>query len=142
MSISVEKKRTYDQEYYSRNREKKCKYAKEFRASRTPEEREKNLSYNRKYNKEHAQEKAAQNRKYIERRKAWLLDYKKTHPCEECGEAHPACIDFHHLNPENKKFAISDNGRGKCLETLKKEIAKCRPLCANCHRKFEWEENK
>ncbi len=78
------------------------------------------------------------NRGYIERRKTWLLEYKKTHPCEKYGESHPACIDFHHRNPVNKKFAISDNSRGKCLETLKKEIEKCKVLCANCHRKLEW----
>lgn len=140
MSISVEKKREYDHEYYLRNQEKRKKTSKEWREN--PENRKKALVYFRNYNLAHTEERAIQNRGYIEKRKAWLFEYKKTHPCEECGESHPACIDFHHRNPENKKFAISDNGRGKCLETLKKEIAKCKVLCANCHRKFEWEENR
>lgn len=142
MSISIEKKREYDHAYYLRNREKKCRATKEWRAARSPEEREKDLAYKRKYDKEHAQEIATRNREYMEKRKIWLLDYKKTHPCGECGESHPACIDFHHRNPEDKKFSISDNGKGKSLETLKKEIAKCRILCTNCHRKFHWGNSK
>lgn len=27
-------------------------------------------------------------------------------PCIVCGESEPVCIDFHHINPEEKEFTI------------------------------------
>lgn len=54
--------------------------------------------------------------------------------CTRCPENHPACLDFHHLDPTIKEFSISGQ-RGCSLETLQAEIAKCIVLCANCHRK-------
>lgn len=141
MNISIEKKREYDHEYHLKNREKKCRVTKEWRVARDSEQREKDLAYNCKYNKEHASEKAAHNRNRMERRKAWILEYKKTHSCK-CGESHPACIDFHHRNPKDKKFEISDNTKGRSLKTLKEEVAKCIVLCANCHRKLHWGNGK
>ncbi len=79
----------------------------------------------------------ARMRKRLEEQKTWLLEYKKTHPCEKCGESHVACINFHHRNPKNKKFYISARSR-RGFGTLKKEITKCQVLCANCHRKLHW----
>ncbi len=47
------------------------------------------------------------------------------------------CLDFDHLNREEKSFIISSaiNMR-KSIEEVEKEIKKCRVLCCNCH-KFE-----
>lgn len=62
------------------------------------------------------------------------LLYSLKKPCIICGEAEPVCIDFHHINPEDKEFTIGKcRGRGK--EWLIKEISKCVCLCSNCHRK-------
>jgi 5-methylcytosine-specific restriction endonuclease McrA len=71
--------------------------------------------------------------------KLWLKEYKKTLKCEECGENHPACLDFHHINPKEKKFAIGRIKDFLSWRGLKEEIAKCRVLCANCHRKKHYE---
>lgn len=55
-------------------------------------------------------------------------------PCIVCGEAEPVCIDFHHINPEDKEFTVGKyRSRGK--EWLIREISKCVCLCSNCHRK-------
>lgn len=57
--------------------------------------------------------------------------------CAICGgEFEDCCYDFHHLDPLQKEFAISDsntNGARSWLH-LRDEIKKCALLCANCHR--------
>ncbi len=70
----------------------------------------------------------------------WLKEYKKTLCCPECGETHPACLEFHHLNPQDKRLTIGRQERRISMKALKDEIAKCRILCANCHRKEHWNQ--
>jgi hypothetical protein len=43
--------------------------------------------------------------------------------------------DFHHINPDEKRFAISRawSANGLLLE----EIQKCVLVCSNCHRQVE-----
>src|SRR5260221_3707871 len=54
--------------------------------------------------------------------------------CVDCGERHPAALQFHHLNAEDKQFNIADAVRnGISLDRIKKEISKYIVLCANCH---------
>lgn len=60
--------------------------------------------------------------------------------CEICG--YDKCIDaltFHHINPEEKSFGIS-NGNIKNLSALKKEADKCILLCANCHAEIHYKK--
>ena len=73
-----------------------------------------------------------------EKHKIWLADYKKTLSCETCGENHPACLDFHHIDPSLKEDSINRIKQRYSLEYLKKEIEKCKVLCSNCHRKLHW----
>ena len=63
--------------------------------------------------------------------------YKKTLFCKKCGEKRFYLLDFHHRNPEEKEFTISDRTRTS-LDKLKKEIEKCDILCANCHREWHY----
>lgn len=58
--------------------------------------------------------------------------------CSICGETHPATLDFHHRNPNEKEINISNAARSYGEERLKKEIDKCDVLCSNCHRKLHW----
>ena len=63
----------------------------------------------------------------------WLGEIKQQTGCEICGyNEHPHALQFDHIDPKEKKFSI---GTFRCCsrETLLKEIAKCRVLCANCH---------
>jgi hypothetical protein len=56
-----------------------------------------------------------------------------------CGESHPATLDFHHRDPNEKDFLLSSaarNGWGK--ERILREIEKCDVICSNCHRKEHW----
>lgn len=77
-----------------------------------------------KYRKESARRQKEQT--------AWLQSLKKE--CIICGEKEPICLDFHHINPEEKSFTIAKHqSLGK--EKLLAEIKKCVCLCSNCHRK-------
>ena len=50
-----------------------------------------------------------------------------------CGYAgSPAAFDFHHPDPREKDFAISD--RMSSWAKIKPELDKCFLLCARCHR--------
>ena len=81
-------------------------------------------------------------RKRAEMRR-WFIDHKATLRCERCGENHPATLDFHHVIPGTKLAEVSvmvskvpRYSKARILE----EMAKCRILCANCHRKEHWDE--
>lgn len=70
----------------------------------------------------------------------WFAEYKRTISCSKCGESNPVCLDFHHVDPTNKRTgrlslggAIRTKGWG--LKRIQEEISKCIVLCANCHRK-------
>lgn len=55
--------------------------------------------------------------------------------CEECN--YDRCIDaleFHHTDPAEKDFSISQKGYTRSWTRVTEELDKCVMLCANCHR--------
>lgn len=75
-----------------------------------------------------------------EKGRAEWAAFKATLSCKQCGENHPATLDFHHVVrlPENKKvFRLIGSG---LFAQAKEEIKKCMVLCANCHRKLHHQE--
>lgn len=61
------------------------------------------------------------------------VDYKGGH-CEVCG--YNKCLSaltFHHRNPNEKDFGISDLMSYVNWDRIKKELNKCHLLCLNCH---------
>lgn len=56
--------------------------------------------------------------------------------CLRCGENDTRCLDYHHQDPTEKRFAIASEYKNYSIQTLKEEINKCIVLCANCHRKL------
>jgi hypothetical protein len=82
--------------------------------------------------------KLAVRKRKLEIRK-WFDEYKSQLKCERCSEAHPACLEFHHREPDVKEIVISKAlDWGWSIERILSEIAKCDVLCANCHRKQHW----
>lgn len=69
----------------------------------------------------------------------WWKNYKSQFSCVRCGEKHPACIQFHHPN-DDKDENVSRLAVNSSKKRLLEEIAKCIPLCANCHFKEHWHE--
>lgn len=65
-----------------------------------------------------------------------VWEYKKTHPCVDCGEPDPIVLDFDHRDPKKKKFTIGNlTGFRVTIKELQDEIAKCDIRCSNCHRR-------
>lgn len=73
---------------------------------------------------------------------AIIYEWKKQGCCV-CGELAVCCIDAHHKNQKEKEHNIGHLVYGaKALEAIPKELAKCIPICANCHRKYHAGEDQ
>jgi len=105
---------------------------------------QKNKEKRREYNRIYCRNRYINNKEYylsrvkkrIKLLTKWYRDYKSTLKCNRCPENDPICLDFHHK--EGKKEVIISRMiyvKGWSIEHMKKEIAKCEVLCANCHRK-------
>lgn len=58
--------------------------------------------------------------------------------CCICGyDRHFGALEFHHVDPREKRFQISWNGVTQSLEILRREAKKCVLLCSNCHAEIE-----
>jgi len=58
--------------------------------------------------------------------------------CILCGyRKYIGALDFHHIDPKKKSFALSVKGLSYARETLQKEAQKCALVCKNCHAEIE-----
>ena len=48
-----------------------------------------------------------------------------------------AALEFHHLDPLEKRLEINAKGTSLALDTLRAEARKCVLLCSNCHAEVE-----
>ena len=86
-----------------------------------------------KRNKEHEKSRIHERRRQLNE---WVKSCKVARGCSRCPEKHFACLDWHHLNSDDKEIGIQRavrNGYGR--ERLQQEMDKCIVLCSNCHRK-------
>lgn len=65
----------------------------------------------------------------------FLADYKRTHPCVDCGEDDPIVLDFDHVKGKKKMSLCQMKSAGMSLRLIEEEIAKCEVRCSNCHRR-------
>lgn len=56
----------------------------------------------------------------------------QNHLCMWKGEYNTSMLDFHHLEPQKKRFQIS-LGLNRSTPVLAEEVNKCVVLCRNCH---------
>jgi hypothetical protein len=97
------------------------------------------MNASRKHYLKNKKNRLADNKARRERNATWFKEYKRTKSCLYCGESHPACIDFHHRDPSEKEINPSNMlSQGWSPERMLKELMKCDPVCANCHRKLHW----
>ena len=118
------------------NRKKKSEYMKEYYQRKKETIKE----YQRKHRVANKDEINRREREINNGRVAWLWQLKSTLSCIQCGEQHPACLDFHHRSSEVKKGTIGKLINHATLAVVIEEIKKCDVLCANCHRKLHWQQ--
>ena len=139
------RRREYAKRYYQKNREKVLEYQKAHAKKRReadPDgvraaERERQYKWRQadgsreKYLaglKQRRDRKVAVAREYVR-------ELKEASPCMDCGQKFPfMCMDFDHVSDDKQYSVGSLVGSGASLDLLKKEIAKCELVCANCHR--------
>jgi len=78
---------------------------------------------------------------YLRAKRVELMEFtnsiKADVGCLYCGEKEPSCLDFHHVDREDKSAGVSRLVSGCCsVDRIFSEIEKCVVACANCHRKF------
>lgn len=58
--------------------------------------------------------------------------------CRLCGyDRYLGALQFHHVDPSQKRIGLAYKGTALALSTLRAEAAKCVLLCANCHAEVE-----
>ena len=106
-------------------------------AKRAKAWRDINGDYNRARKNEHYEQNKERLLKGFRDRRIKLKDQGIEYlggKCADCGGVFPReAFDFHHLDPKQKEFQLSDLLVGK-WENAKKELDKCVLLCANDHR--------
>lgn len=82
-----------------------------------------------KNNKEYYKAKTLAQRKEI----VSITREAKNVPCKDCKQMYPYYVmDFDHL--VDKSFDIARAWTSKWILQILKELQKCEPVCANCHR--------
>lgn len=73
--------------------------------------------------------------------KGMAVDYKGG-CCVRCGyDKSVWALEFHHIDPTQKDFAISSSGHCKSWDKVKCELDKCILVCSNCHSEIHEELN-
>ena len=79
--------------------------------------------------------------KIIRVRKRRVIHNLKINGCAICG--YNKCdnaLDFHHTNPQDKKFGINICNMGFAEKRIAEELNKCILLCKNCHYEIHTKE--
>ena len=110
-----EKKRAYEREYYKHHKEQKTLSCKKYYHAHIEQRRKQKRSYRGKHKK--------------------LMHKIKINGCAICGyDKCDACLDFHHVNPKDKKFGVSSVNMER--RNFVEELSKCVLLCKNCHHEM------
>ncbi len=64
-----------------------------------------------------------------------IVEIKSSTGCLICSEREPCCLEFHHLDPNEKEFEVAKNP-SRSWENIESEMKKCIVVCSNCHRKI------
>ena len=79
-------------------------------------------------------------KKQNEKCSLYIDHYKAEKGCIKCKEKRYWVLDFHHVDPNEKKFNIGDIKKLGVFNKIKNEIDKCIVLCKNCHYDFHYQE--
>jgi hypothetical protein len=87
-------------------------------------------TYYQKHKAEIIAKNTARNQLTVQHRRDLLSQFS----CNACGNIDPSVIQWHHINPQEKKFEIFRTAWP--VESFWDEVLKCVPLCGNCHIKI------
>jgi hypothetical protein len=104
--------------------------------------KQKSKEYSRRYYERNREKVIAQNNALKRKATKRWEEFKKTLKCINCGFDHHAALDFHHVTRDPDNVKINTLVKNNAYKAAKREIAKCVPLCANCHRIHHYEEHK
>ena len=83
----------------------------------------------------------ARSQQYKKRNRQFVWDFKEANPCTDCGKYYPHYqMQFDHIKEKVHKVSSLIAMRG--LDVIKKEMAKCELVCANCHCARTWSRNQ
>lgn len=143
-----EGKKEYDRKHYQENRERLLEQVNTYRKNNPEKHKEwvENNKEKKKITDDRWRSKNKQKIREINRKRQlegmqFLNEYKEKHGCAVCGETNPIILEFHHKNPAEKKYNVTQyylHSRGAML----KEIAKCDVLCANHHRIADFDRRR
>lgn len=94
----------------------------------------KHAEYSRKYYEANKGKTLVLNMATRAKHKQKWQEYKAGLSCTKCNFAHPAALDFHHIDPSLKDGNIHKFVSNGQFKKAYEEIKKCVVLCANCHR--------
>lgn len=64
-------------------------------------------------------------------------EWRSNQSCSICSEDDEACLDMHHLDPNEKEYSLGQLARDSFDSSMwHAEMKKCIIVCANCHRKI------
>ena len=128
--MSKEKRKSHRLKYYQEHKEEFKKYREEHK--------EQIKEYNKKYRQKHIKEMKSKLKKHRQKEQM-KFEILKNIGCAICGYTKcPAALDFHHVNPSDKKFLIS--ARDMRHKDFIDELNKCVLLCCRCHMELHWRE--
>ncbi len=102
-----------------------------------------NAEYQRRWYEKNKKLQIERNEANKKKKKEFVKQYKSDRGCSRCSEKDVACLQFHHINPDEKEACIHTFiKRNLSIENIMKEINKCEVICANCHFKLHKELDK
>lgn len=99
-------------------------------------------AFSKEYRRRHLEKVKAYQAEYREKKRARQEHERKSKynalktPCVKCGETRFYLIQFHHIDPSNKSFNITEGGSKN--RNIEDEVKKCVCLCSNCHDEFHY----
>ena len=103
--------------------------------------RDSEIAKAKQWHQDHKEADRVNRTKYKYANRDLVNDVKKAGACVRCGIADWRVLEFHHIDPCQKKMNVNVAWRQSAgRQAILDEIAKCELICANCHKIPHWEE--
>lgn len=105
--------------------------------------KQKNREYSKRYYEKNKKKVQEATNKVRRKGREEFRAFEARLSCIQCGENHPATLDFHHHTPNPNNVKISTLlANGQFSLAVEEIMNKCVVLCSNCHRKHHAAERE